>query len=159
MSGLRGSPGAPPSHRLRSHDHQPRLAFEASCESVTDLPSGRESLRDSTVSRGGEVPPAQHCRFHRFCCCLALSRATRMKRCGVWTMSSRAVLSGPRLSRWCARCREPLRSTCARRERGEASFGASATLRCGPGGVCQREGPKRPAGIKPAGIKPSLKSF
>ena len=40
----------------------------------------RESLRDSTVSRGGEVPPAQHCRFHRFCCCLALSRATRTRR-------------------------------------------------------------------------------
>ena len=45
MSGLRGNPGAPPSHRLRSDDHQPRLAFEAS--------EGEQAHRNATAQGGG----------------------------------------------------------------------------------------------------------
>ena len=45
VSGLRGNPGAPPSHRLRSDDHQPRLAFEAS--------EGEQAHRNATAQGGG----------------------------------------------------------------------------------------------------------
>ena len=47
VSGLRGNPGAPPSHRLRSDDHQPRLAFEAS--------EGEQASHRNATARGGRI--------------------------------------------------------------------------------------------------------
>ena len=48
MSGLRGNPGAPPSHRLGSDDHQPRSAFEASEGEQTS-----HRYRNATAQGGG----------------------------------------------------------------------------------------------------------
>ena len=45
VSGLKGNQRAPPSHRLRSDDHQPRLAFEAS--------EGEQAHRNATAQGGG----------------------------------------------------------------------------------------------------------
>ena len=81
-SARRTSPASRASSILRTRSSQrgARGDPKNTARAALSVRFGRESLRDSTVSRGGEVPPAQHCRFHRFCCCLALSRATRTNR-------------------------------------------------------------------------------